>query len=308
MSSRNNPDATASLFRRFYQTFSYLEIHALIEYFALFGGKEDALNLDLFEGMESNIQRTIVDQFLETRAWVSPSYLLEDPYRTLLVAVARGDGKLSNIFRRAGLSEAVGGQLLNELESLGILYIESSRESKPSRKYGQKLPRDMRRYRIQSKARFVRPFHRFWFGFVAPYASELEKGKSGRFWENYRRHRDRAFSYVFEQLSNALLAQRYAMHDPILSLGSWWDRRSEYDVLAITRSGRMILGECKYTGRAVTKKELTKLQDKATQSGIRIDTWALFSRNGFSKELEGMAGKDLLLFGIEAFGELIAEG
>jgi len=304
VSSRSNPGDIAALLQAFHRAFPYLEIDPLIEYFSFFGGVEDRVKLDLFGGLEANIQDQILDRFALASAWITPSYLLDDPYRKLLTAVARGDGKLLNIFRRAGLSETVGGQLLNELESLGILRIETSRESKSSRQHGQQLPKDVRRYRIQSKARFVRPFHRFWFGFAAPYGRELVEGKAQRFWENYHRHRDRALSYVFEQLSNALLAHRLAPSDPILSQGSWWDRRSEYDLLAITRSGRVILGECKYTGRAVTKGELTKLQDKAAQTGIRVDTYALFSRSGFSKELEGMAGEGLLLFGIEAFGEL----
>ena len=272
----------------------------------MFGGVEDRIVLDPFGGLETNIEVHILANFDEALTWIAPSYLMDDPYRKLLIAVARGDGKLLNIFRRAGLSETVGGSLLHELESLGVLRIEPSREPPIRRRQkNQPLPRELRRYRIQSKARFVRPFHRFWFGFVAPYARDLESGRNERFWENYRQHRDRALSLIFEHLSEALLAQTLVPNDTILSSGSWWDRRSEYDLLLVTQSGRVILGECKYTGRAVTKGELTKLQDKAAQTGIRVDTYALFSRNGFSKELSGMAGEGLMLFGIEDFEKLV---
>jgi len=305
VSSKSNPADITAQFQAFYRAFPYLEIDALIEYFAFFGGGERDLGLDLLAGLESNIRDTVITRFRETEQMISPSYLLDEPYRPLLTAVARGDGKLLNIFRRARLSEAAGGHLLNTLVSLGILRIEASREAKAHRRYGQQLPREIRRYRIQSKARFVHPFHRFWFGFVAPYGEALARGEAEPFWANYHRHRDRALSYLFEQLSNALLIQRFASHDPVLSHGSWWDRRHEYDVLAITRSGRLILGECKYTGRAITKGEWTKLRDKAAQTGLRVDTWALFSRSGFSRELEGMAGEDLLLFGIEDFFQLV---
>ncbi len=295
-----------SLFRAFYRAFPFLEIDPLIEYFAVFGGMGDQVVLDPFSGLEANIETQILSHFDETLMWITPSYLMDDPYRKLLIAVARGDGKLLNIFRRAGLSETVGGSLLHELESLGILRIEASREPPVRRgRKNQPVPKELRGYRIQAKARFVRPFHRFWFGFVAPYARELEQGEFSRFWDNYRRHRDRALSLIFEHLSEALLVHTLADNDPVLSSGSWWDRRSEYDLLLVTRSGRLILGECKYTGRAVTKRELTKLQDKAAQTGLRVDTYALFSRNGFSKELSGMAGEGLMLFGIEEFGKLV---
>ena len=295
-----------SLFRAFHRVFPFLEIDLLIEHFAVFGGVEDRVILDPFGGLEANIEAHILEGFDKALTWIAPSYLMDDPYRKLLIAVARGDGKLLNIFRRAGLSEAVGGSLLHELESLGILRIEASRESPIRRRHKhQPLPKELRGYRIQSKARFVRPFHRFWFGFVAPYARELEQGEYRRFWKNYRDHRDRALSLIFEHLSEALLVHTLAPDDTILSGGSWWDRRSEYDLLLVTKSGQVILGECKYTGRAVTKGELTKLQDKAMQTGIRVDTYALFSRNGFSKELSGMAGEGLMLFGIEDFEGLV---
>ena len=291
--------------RDFHHAFPYLEIDPLIEYFAFFGGVEDRMDIDPFGGLEATIQREIIERYPQAREWIEPSYLHDDPYRSLLIAIARGDGKILNAFSRAGLSESVGGQMLQSLESLSILRIIASRESRPQRRKGQQLPREYRGYRIQPKVRFVQPFYRFWFGFVAPYASQLEQGDSRRFWENFHRHRDRALSLVFEQLSNALLVKRLSHTDPILSYGSWWDRRSEYDLLAITRSGRLILGECKYKGRAITRGELTKLQEKAAQTGIRVDTWALFSRNGFSKELERMAGDDLWLFGIEDFFQLV---
>ena len=292
--------------RAFAKKFPFLEIDSLIEYFAFFGGMEDQVVLDPFGGLEANIEAQILTNFNKALTWIEPSYLMDDPYRKLLIAVARGDGKLLNIFRRADLSETVGGSLLHELESLGILRIEASREPPVRRRHkNHPLPKELRGYRIQSKARFVRPFHRFWFGFVAPYARDLERGEHRRFWENYRHHRDRALSLIFEHLSEALLVHSLAPEDAILSGGSWWDRRSEYDLLLVTQSGRVILGECKYTSRAVTKGELTKLQDKAMQTGIRVDTYALFSRKGFSKELSGMAGEGLMLFGIEDFEKLV---
>ena len=297
--------ATLWLFRAFGQAFPHHAVDALVEYFAFFGGMEAWEGLDFLGGVEAAIEREIVGQIEEASERIAPSYLMEEPYRSVLVAIARGDGKIFNVFRRARLSEALGGQILNELVEQEVVRIEASRELPPRRRHGEQLPRHLRGYRIQSKVRFVRPFYRFWFGFVAPYIGQLEQGDGERFWRYFRAHRDRIGSLVFEHLSNALLEETCASDDPILHTGSWWDRRSEYDVLAHTRSGRTILGECKYTGRSITKGELTKLQDKAAQTGLRVDTYALFSRSGFSRELSGMASERLLLFGIEDFGRLL---
>ena len=126
--------------------------------------------------------------------------------------------------------------------------------------------------------------------------------------ENFRQHRERAFSLVFEQLSNDLLELHFVRReDPLLSKGSYWDRHSEFDLLAHTRNGHLILGECKYTGRPVSAGELKKLREKADISGIRADRFALFSLSGFSRELQQRKEEDLLLFELKDFKELLQE-
>ncbi len=291
--------------QKFYKAFPFLEIDELVEYFSFFGGVEKVVSLDAFAGVEANIQNQLLDRFDDASNSISPSYLLDEPYRRLLISVARGDGKILNIFRRARLSESAGGQMINELSEAGIVHIEDSRETRIKRTGGQKIPKELRRYRIQSKVRFSLPFHRFWFGFFEPFRRDLSRGDDGSFWENFNKHKERAQSLIFEQLSNDLLIHLYSQDDPIISSGSWWNRDSEYDIMACTESGTVILGECKYKGRKITKAELTKLKDKAHNAGIRVDRYALFSRNGFSKELYGMEGSELLLKNIDDYQLLL---
>jgi len=75
--------------------------------------------------------------------------------------------------------------------------------------------------------------------------------------------------------------------------------------LGMSRSKKIVLGECKYKGRKVCKNELNKLKDKAIYSGIAVDTFVLFSKNGFSNELRGAAEQNLLLFELEDFKRLL---
>lgn len=260
--------------------------------------------MDFFD----DIDTIIIDNFLPNielyASSISPSYLLEPPYRDFLMAVARGDGKILNIFKRAKLSETVGNDILLHLLDLGIVWIEKSRE-KPLKIYPkQKIKKNLRSYRIQSKARFTAAFFRFWFGFVEPYREDIQRGEIEKFVNNYRRHYDRLVSYNFEQLSHTLLQRHYAKCDPIVSSSSFWDRYSEFDLLALTQSGKIVLGECKYTGRKVCKNELNKLKEKAIHSGIRVDTFALFSKNGFSNELLSSQDSNLVLFELQDFQKL----
>ncbi len=275
-----------------------------MEFFAIFGGIDSSIEIDFFDTLDEVILYQMLVDIKAYEALISPSYLLEAPYRNLLIAVARGDGKLLNIFKRARVNETTGGELLSELADLGILQLEPSREAPPKMHPKHKVKKHLRSYRIQAKARFKVPFFRFWFGFVEPYREEIIQGKTAAFLKNFSQHQDRCAGLSFEQLSNDLLADFFAQNDPLISRGSFWDRHSEYDLLSVTRSGKVILGECKFKGRRVCKNELNKLKEKASNSGISVDIYALFSRNGFSNELRHSKEENLLLFDLEDFKRL----
>ncbi len=274
-----------------------------MELFSVFGGIEESIELDFFDDLESIIRFNFVDKYKDFSLLISPSYLLEEPYRMLLIAIARGDGRLSNVYRKARVGDTLGMSIVNELIELGVVELEESREA-PLKKYpNQKLERSLRSYKIEAKIRFKEPFYRFWFGFVEPYNIDLSQKKSGRFFENFQQHFSRLNSLVFEQLSNELLNHHY--DNQLQSMGSYWDKNSEFDILAATKNGKKIVGECKYKNRRVCKSELSKLKLKAETSGLKVDTFALFSKSGFSNELLNSSDEDLLLFELKDFRELL---
>jgi len=244
-----------------------------------------------------------VDQYKVFNELISPSYLIEEPYRYLLVSIARGDGRLSNVFKKARVGESVGTRLLNELVELGIVEFEDSREPALKTYPNQKLEKSLRSYKIEPKIRFKKPFHRFWFGFVEPYHKELHKGESKRFYENFNQHFSRLHSFVFEQLSQELINSHYG--GKLIINGNYWDKHSEFDIWATHQEGFTILGECKYTNRRVCKSELSKLQQKAETSQLKVDQFALFSKSGFSNELKNAKTRNLLLFEMEDFRKLL---
>jgi hypothetical protein len=227
----------------------------------------------------------------------------------MLIAVARGDGRRYAAMRKARIGERRGERIEEELLQLGILVRETSRES-PLRRYPkQKIKKELRHYRIQDKLRFAEPFYRFWFGFVEPFSEDLKRGESARYDEYFRAHYERLYSLVFEQLSDAFLYDYFAERgDAIVSGGSFWNKDSEFDILSLTQSGKVILGECKYRGRPVCKSELGKLKNKAQRSNIRADIFVLFSGSGFSNELLEMQDDTVLLFDHEAMERLCYSG
>ena len=273
-----------------------MELEQAIEYFSILGGIGRNIELDYFDDVFSMVESNFVQNFSKFQALVSPSYLLESPYREILMAVARGDGKLYSVLRKAKLSETLGEQIIQELVDLNVLRVEASREAPLRIHPKHKLKKEQRSYRVQDKLRFVQPFMRFWFGFVTYYKKDLTVGKGDAFLENFQKHYDRLRSLVYEQLCDALLTQHYEEKNPLISGGSFWNIHSEFDILAVSKDKKVILGECKYKDRKVCKNELTKLKAKAQESGIKVDVYALFSKSGFSNELLQTQDKDLLLF------------
>ena len=282
-----------------------MSLEQAVEYFSILGGIGENIELDYYDDVFSMVESNFVEEFIKFQNLLSPSYIVETPYRELLIAVARGDGKFYSVLRRAKLSESAGEKIVNELVSLGILKVEYSREAPLRIHPKHKLPKDLRAYRIQDKLRFVQPFMRFWFGFVTYYRKELLLGKGEKFLANFIQHYERLRSLVYEQLCDDLLLYYYKNKEPILSSGSYWNVYSEFDILAVTKSKKIILGECKYKDRTVCKNELTKLKQKAAESGIKVDVYALFSKSGFSKELLGMQDEHLLLFDLDDLKVLI---
>lgn len=276
-----------------------------MEYFSILGGIEENVALDYFDDIFSMVHANFVENFHLFESLVRPSYLLESPYREILIAVARGDGKFYSVLRKAKIGESAGEKIIEEMITLDVLRLEKSRE-KPLREYSKhKIKKELRAYRVQDKLRFVQPFMRFWFGFVEHYRQELVCGKGERFMENFQNHYERLRSLVYEQLCNALLVQYCEAHIPLKSSGSYWNRHSEFDILAVTGDEKLILGECKYKDRKVCKSELTKLKAKALQSGLDVDTYALFSKDGFSNELIQYKDERLLLFDLDDLKHLL---
>ncbi len=289
-------------FRSFCAQNAHLSLENQIELFAIFGGLQPLPRFEIGGDLFSLVTHYFVSEFFESITWIKPEYLHEESYAKFLTALARGSGMARALFRRARIGETRGEAMARQLEEAGVLRRLESREAPIVLSRGQKLKKELRGYRVQDRYRFTKPFLRFWFAFVAPYASELTHGEGRRFLDNFRKHYEGLRSLVFEQLCDALLVELYG---DVRSHGSYWDRENEFDILIESKSGERILGECKYTSRPVTKAELNKLIAKAEYSRLKIDTFALFSKSGFSKELRQAESRKLRLFELKDLQALL---
>jgi len=288
-------------FQRFSRHFCDMSMEQLFEYFALFGGVEESITLDARLTIQENITHNVLKNFATLDSLIAPSYTKKAPFSNFLIAASYGDAKIRNIFRRSRIREPIGKEIIAQLLELDTISVVESREAPLKTHPKQKLKKALKSYKIQPKIRFKEPFYHFWFGFVEPFRSEILNGNYERFFEYFAKYSIALTSLVYEELSNALIAQTFDTR----SSGSYWDKNGEFDILAFSHDDKIILGECKYKNKKICKNEWSKLQYKAMVSDIKPDIWVFFSKNGFSNELTKNPIENLKLYDLSAFKEFI---
>ncbi len=281
-------------FKTFYAENQPYDMESLVEFFSVFGGTN--LEIDIDALLQDQITTHILDNYGELYNKVTALILDDSTYSKLLRAIAKGDRRTHSAFKYAHLGEYKGNIAVNFLIDLNILEREPSREAPVQKIHPkQKLPRDITRHKISDKLTITIPFIRFWFYFIAPNHHSIIKGEYEPFLEHYKAQKNNFNSYTYEQLSHYLLNETF-QSDPIVDSKSYWDRNVEIDILALTKSMKIIVGECKWTNHKMNKKELGKLNEKCKTIFLNPDYIVLFSKRGFSNELQSMQSKKLLLF------------
>ncbi len=284
-------------FSRFHDLFPYLDIKEQIENYAVFDGMELG-GIELKESVFDNIETYIIKRYKELKSL----FAQDDELDMLLQKVALGDRKQYAIYRsNKNLSQQRGKALYKELYQKGIIKKELTREKLPQKSKHKLLKKELRGYKAEDKIRFVKNFDRFWHTFISPFYEQLDVNQTKECLENIEKNLDKYVSFCFEELSNELIKQRVFALD-IIESGGYWDKNSEFDLLAKMKDGGYIIGECKWTNQRVSKNILRKLYSKAQSLDFRIEKYALFSKNGFSNSLK--KEKDVMLFDLKDFGVL----
>jgi len=292
-----------SQFRSFYFKNYPQDMETQISYFAVFGG----LNwpIDTTQDILSLIQSLILKNFDNLNTKIDALTLGDETNKRLLKALATGDRRIFSAFNKAGLNNGNGGAALNYLQEKGLIQLEYSREEHPRDSYpDKKLKKEEARHRISHKVLFSHPFIRFWFYFIQPHIKEIKDKNYENFLKDFELKYNSYTSLVYEELSEVLL--NYNLRDShIISSGSYWDAKTEIDILTLTADGKVYVGECKWTNHKINKKELHKLNDKCQKLNIEPTQIIFFSKRGFSKELEQLRGANLALYSSEDFKSLL---
>ncbi|MDO5045531.1 DUF234 domain-containing protein [Campylobacter sp.] len=280
-----------------YERFKHLEINELINFHCVFDGYESSLNFyDIFEAIEI----CIVREFDSLKTKFNFQSELEKEMKLALMRLAKSDRKRFNISKI--LPQPLAKRVYKELFERELLSVEVSLEKPIKAPKGQLLKKHLRRYKVEDKIRFKDNFTRFWFRFIEPNLNLLEEGKFDSVMRDIRLNFDDYASFGFELICRELLAHKFGVD--VKRVSSLWTRDVEIDLFLKT-GDQIIVGEAKFKEHKMCKNVLNLLAKKCERLLIEPYKFALFSKSGFSKELENLKDERVMLFEMKDFEELI---
>lgn len=140
------------------------------------------------------------------------------------------------------------------------------------------------------------PFLTFWFRFVLPFQSALEAGHHEAVWNTQiapqlSDHMGGMFERICRDFMRLHLPSHLGL--PALEVGRIFGADYDLDVVAELLDGRVVFGECKWWTAKVGVNILEKLKVNSFKTSFGKNAservLALFSRSGFTPELEALA-------------------
>ncbi len=287
-------------FQYYHEFFKHKDNEALLPFYAVTGGVPKYIEmLHTYENIYDAIENSILNK--QSFLYEEPYFLLQKEvseigsYFTLIKAIAMGNHKLCDISAQMGVKATSITKYLATLIDLDLIVREVPvTETNPEKS--------------KSGLYFLTDHYiAFWFKFIYPYRSFLEKGETqyvlnkikNSFVQNY-------VSYVYEDVAREsmwALNMKNTWGFCFDKLGKYWGKATgEVDIVAIdSMEHNLIMGECKYTKSQKGLDVLHVLQEKGevlkkiTKS--KHVEYIIFSTGGFSKGLldEAKACKNITL-------------
>ena len=272
-------------FRSFAYQNNIRDFDKALEYFTVFGGT--GWDVDGSKSVDELIEEKVLRNYESIHKSMT-RYTHNNPvYHMLLSIVALGVNHEHDVFKKAKLGKDRGEEAIDYLEKKSLLKFDFSVE-KPLKEGDGK----------SDKVFFELPFMRFWFAMISPYYKSISEGDFSEFEEKWNQLRGNFSILLSNQLVLELVKQSVATKfsdDPIVSIGSYYDKHVQIEILAIRKSGKMLAGECKYSKDAAKINMLNSLKEKCQKAELDITDYVLFSKNGFSSEVEQVKDADITL-------------
>ncbi|MGZ5208489.1 MAG: DUF234 domain-containing protein [Sulfuricurvum sp.] len=267
------------------------DLEEAIVYFAVFGGM--GWTVDITKSLDTLIEEKVLKNYPYIHGDIAKITQSNQIHHKLLSALAIGDRREHSAFRRADVTRAEGEASIKFLIDNKLLVRDKSQDQ-PVDEYEV----------VSDKLLFTAPFIRFWFSSISPYYKGIKEGDYTEVKERWNNLQREFTDLIYEQLVMELVKKSFK-EDPIEKIGSYWDKNSEIEILARTKSGKIVAGSCKYSKAKANKSELTKLKEKCLEAQINADIFVIFSKNGFSSEFKKEKGESLKLFTLKNLKSLM---
>ena len=259
--------------------------------YAMLGGTPAyLLQFDPWEGLWGNI----VNRMLVPEAYLfsEPEFILREELReprnyfAILRAISMGKTRSGEIINETGFEKNVVGKYLSVLVELRIIRRE--------------VPVTEKSFEKSKKGIYVMDdnFFRFWFSFVFPNKSFIEERELDYLVEKKIKPRLDIFtSLTFEDVCRSFVKKGFLEGRRFQQVGRWWTKDAEIALVGLNEEENEILfGEVKWSVNQVGTDILAELKRKAplVQWGRegRRESFALFSRSGFTEELVRVAEEE----------------
>ena len=239
---------------------------------------------------ESGVARALFDE--HAPLGLEPEFLLREElrgvevYNAVLLALAAGHSTVKTIAGASGVPERNLHYLLQQLVELGYV----------ARRYpmtgAQPVARHVR-FRLED------PLLRFWFRFVFPHRSYIQRvGPLHAFRDIVAAELDAYLGTCFERMCREALARVYEREGVVgpYEIGEYWDKTTQIDVVGVRSDGVTDLGEARWgtiSSQPALVAELgRRVEAFPNQRGATV-TRRIFSRTPPKKPIAGVRWHDL---------------
>ena len=245
---------------RFVDVLDYIgDFKQAVEYYSVFGGTPAyIMAIDKENGVFENITRKILSadaslykdvEFVLRMELNEPRY-----YFSILLSIAKGNNRICLIMNDTGLPKGLITKYLSILIDLQLVEREIPVTDNHRSRKGL--------YRLSDN------LFTFWFRFVHPNIERIERGDGELVLQSgiqpeFARYCGKPFESMVKDLflefnRDGLLPFRFD------TIGSWWDKGEEIDLVAIQKEGPSILFcECKWQDSVNADNLLAKIKEKA---------------------------------------------
>ena len=256
-------------------------------YGAIGGTPQYLLQIDQNVSVAENIKEIFLNS--NSSLFEEPENLLKQEmrepalYNTIILAIANGASKLSEISTKVGETTATCSVYLRNLILLGLVKKENP--------YGETATRKTI-YLIEDN------MFRFWYRFVLNNKSLIARGAADLVFKRIEPYFSEYMGPIFEQICQQYLwylLLQGRLDIEFTELGRWWGndpvakKQTEIDIMGVQDKSKALFAECKWINDKVDQEVLETLVKRSHLFNYAQAQLFLFSKSGFTQKCVELA-------------------